>query len=134
MIPETKPDKIIRVAFPIIFVGLVALMFWKCKYGFPYEETFYAYTAFRFINGDYPILHEWHMSQMSHMFLQLPVMIYLKFSSGTEGIILFLRYLYTTLWTVFGAFVFIKKSSHKNISTKNVDTLYYFYLHRLSIF
>jgi len=108
LIPETKPDKIIRVAFPIVFVGLVALMFWKCKYGFPYEETFYAYTAFRFINGDYPILHEWHMSQMSHMFLQLPVMIYLKFSSGTEGIILFLRYLYTTLWTAFGAFVYYR--------------------------
>ena len=105
---RSRRDKYILVLFTVVFAAAGAMLFWKCRFGFPYEESFYTYTAYRFVNGDLPILHEWHMSQMSHFFLEIPVAVYLYLTSGTEGIILFIRYVFTSIWIITAIFLYYR--------------------------
>jgi len=114
-------------AYGVLFiVGLISLV-WKCRYGFPYEESFYVNTAYRFVKGDLPIIHEWHMSQISFIYLEPVVALYLKIKGSTEGIMLFMRYAFTMSWSIFALFVFlrIRKISLPAASTVSLIMLMY---------
>ena len=65
----------------------------------PYnDEALYPTTPLRFINGDVMIRHEWHLTQFSSLFSYLPVLTWLEINGSTEGIVLFLRIVYLTVY------------------------------------
>ena len=105
---KTKFDRILSILFPFVFILLTAVLLWKCRYGFPYEESFYAVTAYRFATGDLPLIHEWHLSQLCFIYLAPAVGGFLKAAGGTEGIFLFLRILYTVTWALFALFTWFR--------------------------
>ncbi|MBR2523442.1 MAG: hypothetical protein IKE53_03270 [Clostridiales bacterium] len=103
-----KSRVMICCIYSVSFCILASLLFWKCRYGFPFEESFYVNTAYRFVKGDMPIIHEWHMSQLSFIYLEPVVALYLKIKGSTEGIMLFMRYAFTLSWSIFALFVFLR--------------------------
>ena len=105
---KTKIDKTLSILFPVIFILLTAVLLWKCRYGFPYEESFYAVTAYRFAMGDLPLIHEWHLSQICFIYLAPAVSCFLKITGSTEGIFLFLRIFYTVTWALFALFIYVR--------------------------
>lgn len=118
---KTKFGKVLPILFPIVFILLTAVLLWKCRYGFPYEESFYAVTAYRFVRGDLPLIHEWHLSQLCFIYLVPAVGCFLKITGGTEGIFLFLRILYTVTWAMFAFFMYIRLRKVSNIGAAVVS-------------
>ncbi|SCW54448.1 hypothetical protein SAMN02910456_01759 [Ruminococcaceae bacterium YRB3002] len=101
-------DKKLTFIFFGIFAVLMALLLYKIHYGFPYEESFHISTALRFLNGDIMLLHEWHGSQMSFVWLEPVVALYLKINGSTEGIALFCRTVFAVFWGVCTLFVYYR--------------------------
>jgi len=84
-------------------------LFYKCRYGFGnIDESFYLVTPFRLIQGDALFADEWHLSQMSGVLLMPFVSLYLRLMGNTEGIVLFMRYVYTAVQLLTAAFLYIK--------------------------
>ncbi|MBR4473369.1 MAG: hypothetical protein IKS55_06985 [Oscillospiraceae bacterium] len=84
----------------------MVFLFWRCRFGFAYEdETFYLTIPYRFCLGDKPLLHEWHLSQLAGIILYPFVKLYLVFFHSTDGIVLFFRYFYTIVWGAGGLFL-----------------------------
>lgn len=65
-----------------------------------FDETFYATIPYRLINGDSLVQHEWHLTQFSSVFLYFPVRLWTLIKGSTDGIYLFLRFLYIFVHTV----------------------------------
>ena len=122
-IAKNKYGKYILILFPIVFIAVCAVLFWKCGYGFPYEESFYVNTAMRFVRGDLPIIHEWHISQLSFIYLEPFVYAFVKLTGSTEGIMLFMRYVYTAVWALFALFVFIRLRGRSLIAAVSVSLI-----------
>ncbi|MBR5438285.1 MAG: hypothetical protein IKV21_05130, partial [Clostridia bacterium] len=59
-----------------------------------FDETFYPTVPYRLIMGDSLVQHEWHLTQFSSVFLYLPVRLWLLIKGNTEGIYLYLRFVY----------------------------------------
>ena len=64
-----------------------------------YDETFYATVPYRLIIGDSLVQHEWHLTQFSSLFLYLPVRLWVLINGSTEGIYLYLRFVYIFIHT-----------------------------------
>ena len=75
------------------------------------DETFYPSIPLRLINGDSLVQDEWHITQFSSLFLYLPVRIWISIKGSTDGIILFLRYMYLTIHTIttVGIYTYLRK-------------------------
>ncbi len=102
-----------RKTWGYIFTGVylltVAFLFWRCRFGFAYkDETFYLTVPYRICMGDHFLLHEWHLSQLSGILLLPLVKLYLILFHGTEGIVLFFRYVFTVVWAAGGLFLWRK--------------------------
>lgn len=80
----------------LVFAGVVALLFWKCRYGFAQEdEIFYLASAYRTCLGDAPFVREWGFGPLFSAMIYPFVRQHLAFA-GTDGILLHSRYFYTT--------------------------------------
>lgn len=91
----------------LFFTGI--FLFYKCHYGFGnIDESFYLVTPFRLIQGDALFRDEWHLSQMSGVLLMPFVSLYYRIMGNTEGIILSMRYVYTTIQLLIAVFLYIK--------------------------
>ncbi|MBQ9880837.1 MAG: hypothetical protein IJM45_10440 [Clostridia bacterium] len=76
------------------FALLAAYMVWYIHRGMgAMDESMYLNVAHRLLQGDRLLIDEWHVSQFSAPLVYLPFRIYYSLR-GTEGIILFFRYLY----------------------------------------
>lgn len=104
---DTK-NKVIYAVFFAIFAAIWGILFWKCRYGFASDEALYLLVPFRHLTGDIPILHEWHPTQISCIWLEPLVALFLKINSGTEGIFLAFRYIFTAVWGIFALFIFMR--------------------------
>lgn len=90
------------VAALVLFAALWAYFIVMVRYGVSYvDEGFYLATAERFVNGARPLVDEWQVSQLAHLFLCLPYLLFVKVTGGTAGIILFMRYLFLLINAVF---------------------------------
>lgn len=91
------------------------------------DESFYVTIPHRLLQGDSLIVDDWHVSQFSAFMQMLPVKLYVELNGSLDGVILFLRYLFTVFqaltlvviypffrrykwagtaaWTVFGMYV-----------------------------
>ncbi|MCH5304520.1 MAG: acyltransferase family protein, partial [Ruminococcus sp.] len=82
-----------------IFIGLLAaaitFAIWKCFYGFGgNDEAFYLTIPQRYILGDSLFTQEWHLSQMSSVFLLPFTAIYHAIVGSFDGVILAARIVY----------------------------------------
>ena len=80
------------VAVFLIFAAVLAtgLSFWD----FGSDEPFYYAMAGRFAHGDRAFVDDWDLTQTYTIFLLLPYRIFTRLAGGTDGIILFMRYLF----------------------------------------
>ena len=87
-----------KIAEWSFFLGVIVLVFWKCKYGYAtLDEAFYPTIGYRFLQGDAILYEEWSNTQLTGI-LMLPILkIYQIINGGMEGVYLYLRYTYTIL-------------------------------------
>ena len=103
-----RKDNKYRIIFYILFASVWVLLFLRCRYGFPSDEALYLLVPYRFIKGDIPILHEWHPTQISDLWIHPLVALFLKVNGGTEGIFLTFRYIFTFFWGLFALFIYFR--------------------------
>lgn len=70
------------------------------------DEGFYYTIAHRLTMGDAMLTQEWHLSQLSVFFQLLPVKLFVTVTGGTEGLILFMRYVFLGCWLSVGSAVY----------------------------
>lgn len=127
-ISNNKYRNYIYIAFGVLFIaGLISLI-WKCRYGFPYEESYHISTALRFWRGDRMLLHEWHGTQLSFLLLTPVAGLFEKFNGGTEGIVLFCRYVFVVFWAVFALFIFLRLKSLSRTGAVLASLMIMFYV------
>lgn len=98
-----------EIIFTGIYLFVVIFLFWRCRFGFAYDdETFYLTIPYRLCMGDRLLLHEWHLTQLSGILLVPLVKLYLVLFHSTEGIVLFSRYVFTAVWAAGGLFLWWK--------------------------
>ena len=107
-----SPSKTIKycdIAFLLCFAAGLCFLIWRAPFGFAdSDEAFYLTVPYRLTMGDALIADEWHVSQLAG-FLLLPAMrLYLLFSSGTEGMLLFFRYLCVAAQGLSALFVYLR--------------------------
>jgi len=104
----SRTKRTATIIFIPSFLIILGMLLWKCRYGFPSDEALYLLVPMRFINGDIPLIHEWHPTQICYIWLQPVVALFLKINGGTEGIFLAFRYIFTAVWGLFSLFVFAR--------------------------
>ena len=75
------------------------------------DESFYLTIAQRFLQGDRVLVDEWHLSQLSALFQMLPFGIFVSATGGTDGVILYMRYVFLAVHAVLYWFLYIKLRS-----------------------
>lgn len=105
---DTKKRKIGYSLYFGAFLLFWAGLFWKCRYGFPMDESFYILFCYRFMKGDLPILHEWNPTQISALWLHPFVWVFYKINGSSERVVLTFRYLYTVVWGLSALFLFFR--------------------------
>ena len=71
------------------------------------DESCYLTIVQRLTQGDRLVVDEWHLSQLSTLFHYLPFRLYCAVTGGTEGIILFFRYLYVGIKLCFFGLIYL---------------------------
>ncbi|GEM_PF-2077338 len=98
------PDLLCRLI--LILFGFVLML--RARYGFIWsDEGHYYAIAWRFVLGDRPMIHEWHVSQL-HSILLVPYVRIMRsvLGEGMPGFLLLSRYLYTILQTIMGLCIY----------------------------
>lgn len=93
--------------FGILFILVGIFLFWKCRYGYVnMDEAFYLTVPYRLFQGDALFLDEWAPSQMSGFITYPFVATFIKFTGGTTGIYLYIRYLYVVCKLLITAYMY----------------------------
>lgn len=93
--------------YAVLMAFSILLVFWKCRYGLANrDEAFYLTIPYRLYQGDALFAHEWHLSQMSGVFLLPFVALYHTVTGSLDGIVLASRYLFTVCNLLASLFVF----------------------------
>ncbi|MBQ6163605.1 MAG: hypothetical protein IJK23_03930 [Clostridia bacterium] len=83
------------LAAAVTFVALAVFLVFSAYFSDMVPDEAYYYTLpQRFLQGDGMFAQEWEMSQIHAVFLFLPYLLYTRIAGGTDGIILFMRYLF----------------------------------------
>lgn len=94
------------IAVFAIFSGLTFLL-WAATHGFGIaDESFYLTIPHRLLQGDSLLTDEWHVSQLSSVFLYIPFKLYVLINSSTEGIILFFRYAFVAFQVIVSIIIY----------------------------
>ena len=76
----------------------LALCVWKIPRGTAItDEALYLTIPYRFLQGDTPLLHEWHVTQLAGLLLLPLLRLWLLIAGSTEGILLAFRGLFVLL-------------------------------------
>lgn len=106
---RARLEGVLLFVFFLEFAALLALLLWKCRYGFGNEdEAFYLTVPLRLVHGDRLLLHETHMSQFAGLTMVPEMWLYMKIVGSTEGMILAFRYIYTVLWSAGALFLYFR--------------------------
>ena len=79
----------------------------RLSVGIP-DETSYITGAQRLLMGDRLFAEEWMAPQLSYLFTLLPYRLYTKLTGGTEGVLLFMRYVFLFLYAAFYAYAYCR--------------------------
>lgn len=115
---KVKKDRSgIYTGIAVAILGMVIIaLFWKCRYGYAQlDEAFYPTIAYRFLQGDAILYDEWSNTQLSAVLLLPVIKIYMFLSGSTDGIYLFIRYLYTIFKIGISVFVYLKLKKYGKI-------------------
>ena len=94
--------------------ALLAYFLFTAKLGFgSLDEGAYYTIAQRIILGERLFLEEWNLAQLASLFSVIPLWIYTKITGGTEGLILYMRYVFIAINTVFYAYMYKKLRNYK---------------------
>ncbi len=77
------------------------------------DESFYFTVTQRLALGEKLIADEWNIAQLVHLLNVLPYFAYTRIAGGTEGIILFMRYLFIAVDAIFYAYVYLRLRRYK---------------------
>lgn len=77
------------------------------------DESFYLTVPYRFLQGDAPLVDEWHVSQLVGIVLYPFLKLYMLFHHSTDGIYLAFRYMYVGI-LIISSFVSYCLLRHKN--------------------
>lgn len=95
--------------YALAMVAAAIFLFWKCRFGFGnVDESFYITIPYRLFKGDALFLEEWHLSQMAGLLTLPPVALYVTLTGGTDGIVLFMRYVCTFVQCVIALFIYLR--------------------------
>lgn len=93
----------------IIYGAVIIALFWKCRYGYAQlDEAFYPTIAYRFLQGDLILYDEWSNTQLSAVLLLPVIKAYTLFAGSTDGIYLFIRYLYVFIKIGISVFIYLR--------------------------
>lgn len=110
------------IFFVVAFVILGLFLFWKAPYGVIFnDEPFMIGLGHRFLNGDVLIAHDWNRAQTIGLFYIPFVWLYTQIMHSTEGLILFLRYIYVIWWLLAGAVLYLRLRKYGWISIVSVS-------------
>ena len=102
------------IAALLVFLAVWIYYIFMVRYGVSFaDEGFYVAVAERFVRGERPLVDEWQVSQLSFLFLCLPYKIYVALTGGTNGIILFMRYLFLAFNAAVYWFVYLHLRERK---------------------
>ncbi len=94
-----------------LFAGLLlcVFLFAAAPYGAGLgDEALYCAIPLRFLAGDAPITEEWHLSQLFGL-INVPLCaVYTRLAGSAEGIILFIRYVYSAAAAAIYGFIYGK--------------------------
>ena len=114
----------LNIIFLFLFVIANAIVFFKCNKGYPnVDEMFYLTVPYRFLLGDAPFVHEWHLSQMSGILLYPMVSFWYKLNGNLDGIVLFARQVFAVINCAYGAFIYLRLKSKSWISAVCVSLM-----------
>ena len=82
-----------------LIIGALLISVFLFTYPYLYDEAFYTSIPYRLATGDSLIQDEWHLTQFSSVFSYLPVSIRLALKGSSEGIVVFLRFIYFLIHT-----------------------------------
>ena len=71
------------------------------------DEELLIMNAFRFVKGDRLLVDDWHNEQLCSIFLYLPVKMFIAVRGGTDGIVLYSRFLYVAVQILSSAIAYI---------------------------
>lgn len=109
MILSKSENRLATRGFAVLFVLSAVILFWKCRFGYAnLDETFYLTVPYRFCLGDSPLVHEWHLSQLSGLLLVPAMKLDRLLFPGTEGIVLRFRLLFTAVWCAAALLLFLR--------------------------
>ncbi len=77
------------------------------------DESFYYTIAQRLLQGDRLLIDDWHVSQLSALLLVLPYKLYTAIAGGTDGVLLFMRYVYIFCSFCIYWFLYARMRAHK---------------------
>ncbi len=98
------------------FAVILAFLFWRCTFGFACpDESFYLTIPYRLSQGDGLFIHEWHLSQISSVLIYPIIKLYFMLFSGTEGILLHFRWIFTAIWGASAVFAGITMRRYSKI-------------------
>ena len=101
-----KPERT-GLLFLCFLAALALVLLWRCRFGFASnDEAFYLTIPYRLLQGDALLTEEWHLSQLSGFLLMPAVWIFTTLTGGTEGILLFMRYLCIITQTAAALFLY----------------------------
>ncbi len=87
----TRVDVAALLAFAAVWIYAIFMV--RNGFLFADEGSYFSYAE-RFVHGDRPLVDEWHVAQFSGLLLCVPYRIFVALTGGTDGIILFMRYLF----------------------------------------
>ena len=98
-----------EVCFAAVFLLAAIMVYDKCRYGFAsVDECFYLLTPIRLHQGDALFGQEWHLSQTSSVLLLPIVRAFFLLTGSTDGIILTMRFICTTVQLLTSLFLYFR--------------------------
>ena len=92
-----------NLCFAACAAGIFLLQLYKARLGLgSNDEQFYTTLGYRLVQGDALFFDDWHIAQMISFFLYLPVKAFIAVHGSTEGILLYMRILYSVFTEIVG--------------------------------
>ena len=109
----TRVDIAALLAFVALWIYYIVIV----RYGQCYpDESQFLSVAQRFVNGDRPLVDDWHLAQLPNLFLCPAYSVYVAVKGSTDGILLFMRYLFVALNAVVYWFIYCRLRAYRRLS------------------
>ena len=106
---KTIDEKKRNMIAMIVMFCLFGFVFYRLYFGIGFvDESLYYTIAKRFAEGDRLFADEWKVVQTFTVFLIIPYKIYVRVVGSTDGLILFMRYLYILSELAFSLYLYRK--------------------------